>query len=334
MPKMSKQRTTFIVVLVCIGLILGIKIFKQIFCPDNQSSDSAQVYRSENAPIDSDKVKGSENAPVKIIEYVDFQCPSCAQGAKFMKNFMTAHLGQVQIELKHFPLAMHQHGLLAAKYAECASRQGKFWDFHDLVFELQDQWKTLADAAPTFDAVSQEIGLDMTQVKTCLLDENVDRIIEQDRADGKQRGVRSTPSYFVNGEMAVGTKMLEQALNRSGVAGNFAAMRQGSAGAVADEFQSGDPKVKASHVCMPDDKYFGRKLVPVEINGKTYYACCQKCGAKLRLEAARYGADPMTGESVDKADAYIVLKQDGSNGVFYFKSVETYSKYIEKNEVK
>jgi len=331
MPKMSKQKITLIIILVSLALIFGIKMSKQTIYPKNQLNIPAQVNGSEKAPLDSDKVKGSENASLKIIEYVDFQCPSCAHGAEFIKNYMATNLGNVQLELKYFPLDMHQHSLAASRYAECASRQGKFWEFQDLVFELQDKWKSLVDATPTFDAISQEIGLDLVQVKTCLLDENVDRIIEQHKAEGKQQGVKSTPSYFINGKMVVGTKSLEQELNRSMMAGGNTAIGQGSAKAMLNELQSTDPRLKASYVCMGDDNYLGRELVPIVFNGKTYYGCCQNCAAKLNSEAARYAPDPLTGEAVDKADAYIVLKPDGSKGVLYFKSSENYMKYMEEN---
>ena len=201
MPKMSKLKATFIIILACFGLIAGIKMFGQIFRPDNQSGGSA-------------KVKGSKNAPIQIIEYADFQCPACAKGAQYIKNFMIANPDKVQAELKYYSLPMHQHSFMASRYAECASRQGKFWEFHDLVFERQDQWKGLVNAMPAFDAISQEIGLDMAQLNTCLRDPKVEQMIEQNKADGNQQGGKSTPSYFINGKMVVGYQSLAEELNR------------------------------------------------------------------------------------------------------------------------
>lgn len=199
MPKMSKVKTTFIIVLISFGLIVGIKTFN--FRQNNQSSDSA-------------KVKGSKNAPIKIIEYADFQCPACAKGAQYIKNFMTTNPNKIQLEFKYHPLPMHQHAFMSSRYAQCASRQGKFWEFHDIVFERQDQWKDVINAMSAFDSIAKEIGLDMTQLNTCLSDEKVDKLIEQNKAEGTKQGVKSTPSYFINGKMAVGYKSLAEELDR------------------------------------------------------------------------------------------------------------------------
>ncbi|MBP9855589.1 MAG: hypothetical protein KBD53_12040, partial [Candidatus Omnitrophica bacterium] len=86
-------------------------------------------------------------------------------------------------------------------------------------------------------------------------------------------------------------------------------------------------RLNPNYICMKDDKYRGMEQVPFEINGRTSYGCCHTSAAYLQAEALRYSADPLTGEAVDKADAYIVLKPDGTNGVLYFKSIENYSKY-------
>ncbi len=197
--KMSKQKTTFIIFLIAIGLIVGIKTF--IFHTNGQSSDWA-------------KVKGSKNAPIKIIEYGDFQCPSCAKGAQYIKNVMTTNPDRVQLTFRYYPLPMHQHAFMSSRYAECASRQGKFWEFHDLVFERQDNWEGLMNAMPAFDEISKEIGIEMTQLNACLSDQKVEHLIEEDKASGSQQGVKSTPSYFINGKMVVGYKSLAEEMDR------------------------------------------------------------------------------------------------------------------------
>jgi len=200
MPKMSKQKFTFIIIFVCVGLVLGIKIFNKAF--------------QKNSKSYAEKSKGLENAPIKIIEYVDFQCPSCAKGAQYVKNFMTTNPDKVQLELKYFPLDSHKHSFMASRYAECSSKQGKFWEFTERVFERQDQWKDLVNAMEAFDTISQEISLDMAKLNTCLHDEKIDQMIEQNKADGKQQGVQSTPSYLINGKMVVGYKSLAEELDR------------------------------------------------------------------------------------------------------------------------
>ncbi len=97
--------------------------------------------------------------------------------------------------------------------------------------------------------------------------------------------------------------------------------------------QSLDPKLKTSYVCMMNNKHFGVEQIPVEVEGKMYYGCCQGCVTSLkRNRSIRYVQDPYSGEEVDKAHAYIVLNPDNPQSVLYFKSADNYIKYIERSK--
>ena len=86
--------------------------------------------------------------------------------------------------------------------------------------------------------------------------------------------------------------------------------------------------VETSEVCMVNDRFFGREQIPVEVEGKTYYGCCEGCKTRLAEdEGIRYGVDPVSGEKVDKATAVIAARPDGS--VLYFTSRETLERYDE-----
>lgn len=88
-------------------------------------------------------------------------------------------------------------------------------------------------------------------------------------------------------------------------------------------------KVDSKLVCMVNNKYMGIDQIPIEVEGKTYYGCCENCVATLNNNAsARYGIDPVTKGKVDKATAYIVTLTDGSNNVLYFQSDKTYQAYL------
>ena len=95
---------------------------------------------------------------------------------------------------KHYPLSGHPHALPAAKAAEAARLQGKFWEMHDLLFEHQ---RELDDAA--LERYAQQLGLDLERFRADLASEAVKARIEADRAEGKRLGVDSTPSIFING---------------------------------------------------------------------------------------------------------------------------------------
>jgi YHS domain-containing protein len=87
-------------------------------------------------------------------------------------------------------------------------------------------------------------------------------------------------------------------------------------------------KVQSSYVCYVNNKYMGKEQIPVEVNGKTYYGCCQMCVGKLQNnEEVRTAIDPLTDKEVDKATAYIVIKDLGKSDVLYFENKNNYEKF-------
>jgi len=200
MQKPSKNIVTVIIILSLIAIVVGYNQFKQQ--PQQEST------------LDLSRIKGNANAPVKIMEFIDFQCPACAYGSKYIKKFMKDHPDVVQLEMKYFPLKMHAHGYISARYAECAARQDKFWPFHDQLIEKQENWKNLISPIPAFEIMVKDVGLDEMQLRHCLQDESVMEFIEKSKGLGQSKGVKSTPSYFVNDEMIVGGQKLRKKLNQ------------------------------------------------------------------------------------------------------------------------
>jgi protein-disulfide isomerase len=197
---MTKKLATFIIIFVCMSAIYGIKLFVA------SSQADTEIFTG--------RIKGSIKAPLQVIEFIDFQCPACASGAQYLKKFMEEHPDVIRLEMKYFPLKMHKHAFLSCRYAECASRQGKFWAFHDQLIENQIQWKELLEAQPVFDFMAEEVGMDIEKLKICLGDELINEVINYDKVEGKTLGVRSTPSYFINGKMVVGPKTLKLELDK------------------------------------------------------------------------------------------------------------------------
>ena len=199
MIKITKTSAIILVVLACLGAVYGIRF-------------STAYYGSGISGLTSGKIKGKDNAPIKVKEFIDFQCPACAYGAAYLKEMIDKYPSLIQFELKHYPLAMHAHGFTTSRYAECAAEQGKFWPFQDMLLARQSNWKRLADADPAFRQIAEEVHLDLHALQACLQDEAIDRAIEKDKEEGRRLGIRSTPTYFVNGKMLVGKKALEEEL--------------------------------------------------------------------------------------------------------------------------
>jgi len=159
------------------------------------------------------RAKGDPQARVKIIEYVDFQCPACAYGLKFLKTFFEQHPSDLYIQVRYFPLTnMHRHAMISALYSECAARQGKFWALDDQMIPQQSQWEQLISPEPVFQAMASQVGMDTDQLNACLASDDARKVINDEKTVGQSLGIRSTPTYFINGTMVVGVKSLQDQL--------------------------------------------------------------------------------------------------------------------------
>lgn len=150
-----------------------------------------------NAPI-----LGPKNAPVTIVEYSDFECPYCKRGDQSLKEAIAAYDGKVKVAFKHYPLPFHKKAPGASKAAMAAGEQGKFWEFHDLLFEHQQN----LGSEETYIKYAEQLGLNVDKFKKDLQNPEYQKIIDADMAQGSKVGVRGTPAFFINGERLVGAQ--------------------------------------------------------------------------------------------------------------------------------
>jgi protein-disulfide isomerase len=151
-------------------------------------------------------VFGPESAPVTIIEFSDFQCPFCAKGATVVEEIKQKYGNKVRVAFKNFPLPFHNQAKGAAMAALCAHDQeeGKFWEMHDKLFANQEKLmeQDLHDYA-------KEIELDMDSFKECLAAQKFASQIDSSIQEGQEVGVKSTPTFYVNGILVNGAQPLE-----------------------------------------------------------------------------------------------------------------------------
>jgi protein-disulfide isomerase len=137
---------------------------------------------------------------VTIEEFADFQCPSCARLHAELKKIEGEYGTKLRVIFRNFPLpSMHEHAIDAARAAEAAGRQKRFWEMHDMLYEKQDVWKNEPDVQATYTEYARSLGLNAEQFKA---DMNAPAIIERvlaDQARGRSLGVTGTPTLFLNG---------------------------------------------------------------------------------------------------------------------------------------
>jgi len=153
----------------------------------------------------SDPFRGPAAAPIVLTEFSDFQCPSCRAVEPVLKQVMTAYPTQVKLVYVNYPLPMHPFAERAAIAALCANEQGKFWDYHDRLFELQPEWSAGTDVRPLFDGYAVALGLDHDRFDACVASGRMLPMLRADIARGTALKIEGTPTLFVNEQrVAVG----------------------------------------------------------------------------------------------------------------------------------
>jgi protein-disulfide isomerase len=162
------------------------------------SAHAARVQVS----YDRGRLKGSPHAPVILVEFSDFQCPFCRGVQGTLKNLLAKYEGRVSLAYRDFPLReLHAQSQLAAESSRCAGEQGRFWEYHDLLFA--NAGKLNNSSAIDF---AESLGLNTAQFASCLSTARYKKQIEQDIQDGIRAGVEGTPGIFINGILVSGAQ--------------------------------------------------------------------------------------------------------------------------------
>jgi protein-disulfide isomerase len=155
----------------------------------------AHVTSLTEPPEPTDHSQGPEHAPVTLIEYGDFECPSCKVAVETPKLLLERFPNRIRFIFRHFPLIeAHPHALLAAEASEAASAQGKFWPMHDLLFQNQAHLKER-----DLYRYAGQLGLDLARY-TAEMDDHIYLQKVREQADGARRShIRATPTFFLDG---------------------------------------------------------------------------------------------------------------------------------------
>ncbi len=200
MSSSPKIKVAILIVLVAVGSIVGIRY--------------VLWSKAKTSAVATARQKGNPQAPIKIVEYVDLQCPACAYGSLQIDQYLKQYPEKIFIEIKFFPLGNHMHSLLATKFARCAAEEGRFWPFLEQIFQSQRRWSSLMDAQPAFVDIVKNIELDADKVITCTAKDEIRTKILEEKDAGASLGIKSTPTYFINGKMFVGVKPMMEEIDR------------------------------------------------------------------------------------------------------------------------
>lgn len=144
---------------------------------------------------------GNFSSAVTIIEYSDFQCPACGVYYPITKKLLETNGARVQFVYRYFPLrTIHQNAVAAARAAESAGKQGKFWEMHDFLFERQKEWSDEKNVRDALTRYAGELGLNVGQFLADFESSTVKDRVDRDYQSGERAGVEGTPTFFLNGK--------------------------------------------------------------------------------------------------------------------------------------
>jgi protein-disulfide isomerase len=149
--------------------------------------------------------RGPENAKVTIVEFSDFQCPFCSRAHDTVEQVMQTYAGKVRLVFRQFPLEFHKNAPKAAEAALCANEQGKFWEYHDVLFKNQQKLEV-----PDLKEHAGTLGLDGAKFGQCLDSGKFTAGVKEDQAAGQKVGVNGTPAFFINGVFLSGAQPFEE----------------------------------------------------------------------------------------------------------------------------
>lgn len=188
-----------------IGALTLIILFGSVFLLSSNKNQLANSNTSQKTILkkNNNHKIASDSAKVTVVEFADFQCPACGAVYPQIKQILRDYKDQINFVYRHFPLPQHQNGTNAAKAAEAAGEQGKFWEMSELLFTKQLEWSDKGNAKEIFSTYAKDLQLNSDEFNKSLNSNKFEATINLDKEDGISLGVNSTPTIFINSKKLV-----------------------------------------------------------------------------------------------------------------------------------
>ncbi len=176
------------------------------FCPFS-GIQNVQAISINDVSLENRPVRGKESAEVNIIEFACLQCPYSKQAEPAVRQVLDAYPDKAKLTFIFFPLPQHNNGQLAAQAALCAQQQGKFWEFHDELFEKQDEINNSVNdeqAEENIKLIASNLGIEMAYFNECVGSSEIREQVKNDYESAVKLGLKGTPTFFINDEKLTG----------------------------------------------------------------------------------------------------------------------------------
>lgn len=195
---MEKTTRLILIAGIIIVLLVAVLVFNSFLSFNQANNENKTIEGSISKGINP--AKGNSSSKIVIIEFSDFQCPACKAALPVIDAVLNSY--DIAFYYRNFPLPIHENSMIAAEAAECANEQGKFWQYHDILFQNQERL-----GKESLKIYAGQLGLDTTQFSGCLDSHKYRSEIEKDFQDGKRLGVGGTPTFFINKRKVEGASL-------------------------------------------------------------------------------------------------------------------------------
>jgi protein-disulfide isomerase len=221
-PAKSKSPLPFVIIgVVLVGVIAAVLLMSRRSASDSATAENTNAGTSPTQRMavqpgaSNPYTRGMPTARVTVEEFSDFQCPACGSLEPGLRRVMKDYDDRAHFVFRNYPLQMHKYAFLAARAAEAAGQQGKFWEMHDTLYDNQKEWSDTMEPRVQFDAYATRLGLDVQKFKADMERQDLADRIKADMLRGNSLGVKGTPTVYLNGrELVPGKLVTEDDLRR------------------------------------------------------------------------------------------------------------------------
>jgi Na+/H+ antiporter NhaA len=199
-PELAEEATVGVLLAAALATLSGAVVFRLAAALRGETTATLPMVLDRPVDPTRDHIRGPADAPLTLVEYGDFECPFCGRATGVVSELRKRFGDELRYVFRHLPLTdVHRHAELAARAAEAAAAQGRFWEMHDVLFAHQDELET-----EDLLGYADEIDIDVEQFARELGDEHRAERIREDVAGAEASGARGTPTFFVGERRHVG----------------------------------------------------------------------------------------------------------------------------------
>ena len=203
---MEKDKTSTIIFIVVVLITAALLFFLFWRKSDSNSSNN---HQNGDIKAGDNYVLGPDNAMITLIEFSEYQCPYCKKNAEVVKQILEKYPKDIKYIFRDFPLDMHANANAAAYAAEAAGKQGKYFEYHNMLFEMQDDWVDLSNPESKFLDYAKILELDTKKFEKDMQSQSIKDNVNTDLEYGQELGITGVPALYINGSQLVGAQTFE-----------------------------------------------------------------------------------------------------------------------------